>query len=183
MAIYRLRGKSPDVGANVYVAECARVIGNVVLENRCSVWFGAVIRGDNGPIRIGAASNVQDGAILHASPGTKLTIGSDVTVGHQATLHGCTVGDRSLIGIQAVILDNAVIGHDSLVAAGSVVLAGKCFPPRSLIKGTPAEVVRELRPDELDNLVGNARRYVSDAADYLETLERTDAPRAISERW
>lgn len=182
MSIYRLRGKAPIVGSHVYVAEDARVIGDVVLEDRCSVWFGAVVRGDNGPIRIGAASNVQDGAILHSSPGRRLIIGAGVTVGHQAMLHGCTIGDRALIGIQAVILDGAVIGRDCLVAAGAVVPEGKEFPPRTLIMGTPARAVRELLPEEVERLGDNAIRYVRDAADYLATLERVGERHPLSDR-
>jgi len=172
MAIYRLGAKTPAVAKTAFVADDAQVIGDVVLAERCSVWFGAVIRGDNAPIRIGASSNVQDGAILHGSPNCPLTIGFGVTVGHGAKLHGCTIGDRSLVGIGAVILDKVVVGHECLVAAGAVLTAGKEFPPRSLIVGQPAVVKRPLTNDEVAKLEANGARYVRDAATYLETLER-----------
>jgi carbonic anhydrase/acetyltransferase-like protein (isoleucine patch superfamily) len=172
MAIYRLGAKTPAVAKTAFVADDAQVIGDVVLAERCSVWFGAVIRGDNAPIRIGASSNVQDGAILHGSPNCPLTIGFGVTVGHGAKLHGCTIGDRSLVGIGAVILDKVVVGHECLVAAGAVLTAGKEFPPRSLIVGQPAVVKRALTNDEVAKLEANGARYVRDAATYLETLER-----------
>ena len=172
MAIYRLGAKSPQVARSAFVADDARVIGDVVLEERCSVWFGAVIRGDNAAIRIGAASNIQDGAILHGSPGCVLTVGSGVTVGHGAKLHGCTIGDRALIGIQAVVLDKVVVGAESLVAAGAVLVPGKEYPPRSLIIGSPATVKRPLTATEVARLADNGARYVRDAGTYLETLER-----------
>jgi carbonic anhydrase/acetyltransferase-like protein (isoleucine patch superfamily) len=172
MAIYRLGAKVPEIAKTAFVADNAVVIGDVGLGERCSVWFGAVIRGDNAPIRIGAASNVQDGAILHGSPSCGLMIGSGVTVGHGAKLHGCTIGDHSLIGIGAVILDRAVVGRESLVAAGAVLTAGKEYPPRSLIVGQPAVVKRELNEAEVARLEANGARYVRDAATYLETLER-----------
>lgn len=172
MAIYRLGAKIPAVSKTAFVADDARVIGDVAVAERCSVWFGAVIRGDNAPIRIGASSNVQDGAILHGSPNCPLTIGSGVTVGHGAKLHGCTIGDRSLVGIGAVVLDKAVVGHECLIAAGAVLTAGKEFPPRSLIVGQPAVVKRMLTDDEVARLEANGARYVRDAATYLEALER-----------
>jgi carbonic anhydrase/acetyltransferase-like protein (isoleucine patch superfamily) len=172
MAIYRLGAKVPDIAKTAFVADNATVIGDVGLGERCSVWFGAVIRGDNAPIRIGAASNVQDGAILHGSPSCALTIGAGVTVGHGAKLHGCTIGDCSLVGIGAVILDRVVVGRESLVAAGAVLTSGKEYPPRSLIVGQPAVVKRELNAHEVARLEVNGARYVRDAATYLETLER-----------
>jgi carbonic anhydrase/acetyltransferase-like protein (isoleucine patch superfamily) len=120
MAIYELQGRQPDIAPTAYVADSAQVIGNVFLAEHASVWFGAVIRGDSDPIRVGKNSNVQDTAVLHADPGAPLTIGDHVTVGHQAMLHGCTVGDGSLIGIGAVVLNHAKIGKNCIVGAGSL---------------------------------------------------------------
>jgi len=172
MGIYRLGAKEPQVAKTAYVADDASVVGDVALGERCSVWFHAVIRGDNAPIRIGADSNVQDGAVLHGSPGCALTIGRGVTVGHGAKLHGCTIEDRVLIGIDAVILDNAVVGRDSKVAAGSVLLAGREYPAGSLIVGSPAVVKRALTAEEIADLREHAERYVRDAGNYRDTLEK-----------
>ena len=136
MAIYELDGMAPQLGEGAWVADSAQVIGNVELAENASVWFGAVIRGDTETIRIGRNSNIQDLSVLHADAGCPLTIGDNVTVGHQVMLHGCTIGDNSLIGIQAVILNNAKIGRNCIVGAGSVVTEGKEFPDNSLIIGS-----------------------------------------------
>lgn len=178
MGIYRLGTKAPVVPRSAYVAESAWVIGNVTLHDGCSVWFEAVVRGDNGSITIGARSNVQDGAILHTTPGQRLMIGEGVTVGHQAMLHGCEIGHGALIGIGAVVLDGAVIGERCLVGAGAVVTPGTRVPPESLVLGSPARVVRVLRLAELERLARNADRYVEDASTYQHELERLDAPAA-----
>ena len=143
MTRYRIGGHTPEVPASAFVAREATLIGQVQLGERASVWFGAVVRGDNEPIEIGEGSNVQEGAVLHADPGFPLTIGAHVTVGHQAMLHGCTIGEGSLIGIQAVVLNGAVIGNHCLVGAGAIVTEKKVFPDRSLILGAPAKVVRQ----------------------------------------
>ena len=172
MALYRLRDHAPQVPASAYVAEDASLIGQVTLGENASVWFGAVARGDNEPIRIGSASNVQEGAVLHADPGYPLTIGANVTVGHQVMLHGCTIGDGSLIGIQAVVMNGAVIGRQCLVGAGAVVTERKSFPDRSMILGAPAKVVRELTEAELAGLGSAAAGYVSRAALFRDELER-----------
>lgn len=166
MSVYRLGAKVPAVAPSAFVADDARVVGDVTLGERASVWFGAVARGDNGHIAVGDDSNVQDGAILHSSPGHVLRIGRGVTVGHQAMLHGCDIGDGSLIGIQAVVLDGAKVGARSLLGAGAIVTAGMVVPEESLVLGAPARVVRPLRPDELARLADNAARYVRDAACY-----------------
>ncbi len=176
MAVYRLGTKVPSVSTSAYVAESAQVIGDVALGVQSSVWFGAVVRGDNGRIVVGRRSNVQDGAILHSSPGRRLVIGQGVTVGHQAMLHGCEIGDGSLIGIQAVVLDGAVVGDHCLIGAGAVVTAGMQVPARSLVLGAPARVVRPLRDEELTRLADNAGRYVRDAQEYQLALERIDVP-------
>ena len=166
MAIYELDGKSPQLGEGAWVADSAQVIGTVALAANVSVWFGVVIRGDTETIRIGRNTNIQDLSVLHADLGQPLTIGDDVTVGHQVMLHGCTIGDGSLIGIQAVILNGAVIGRNCLVGAGSVVTEGKTFPDNSLILGSPARVVRTLDAAAIEeqhrigrDYIGNARRF------------------------
>ena len=172
MALYRLREHAPQVPASAYVAAEASLIGQVTLGERASVWFGAVARGDNEPITIGTESNVQEGAVLHADPGYPLTIGAHVTVGHQVMLHGCTIGDGSLIGIQAVVMNGAVIGRESIVGAGAIVTEGKRFPERSLILGAPAKVVRELTEADLKNLAAAADGYVQRASVFRNELER-----------
>ncbi|WP_118179211.1 gamma carbonic anhydrase family protein [Paraburkholderia phosphatilytica] len=160
MAIYKLGDAAPTIHETVFVADNAAIIGDVTLEANASVWFGASIRGDNEPIRIGAGTNVQEGAVLHADPGFPLTIEANVTVGHQAMLHGCTIKEGALIGIQAVVLNGAVIGHNCLVGAGAVVTEGKVFPDNSLILGAPAKVVRELTEADIEGLKRNAAGYV-----------------------
>jgi carbonic anhydrase/acetyltransferase-like protein (isoleucine patch superfamily) len=172
MAVYRVGNKTPEIAVSAYIADTATVIGDVWITEGCSVWPGAVIRGDNAPIRIGRQSNLQDNAVAHGSPGCPLTVGEGVTVGHGATLHGCTIGDRCLIGIQAVVLDKVEVGTECLVAAGAVLRAGTKYPPRSLIAGVPAEVRRPLTDAEVAKLAENGERYVRDAAMYRETLER-----------
>lgn len=171
MACYRFKEWTPKVDETAYVAPGATVIGWVDLQANSSVWPGVVIRGDNEPITIGTGSNVQDGAIFHTDPGCPLTLGKGVTVGHQAMLHGCIVGDGSLIGIQAVVMNRAVIGKQSLVGAGAVVTEGKVFPDRSLILGAPARVVRSLTDEEVANLQRNSTNYVNRAQEYKTDLE------------
>ncbi|MCK2184211.1 gamma carbonic anhydrase family protein [Halomonas getboli] len=172
MAIYRYAGQAPDIAEGVYVAETADVIGRVTLRHEASVWYQAVLRGDTDHLEVGVGSNIQDGAVLHADPGFPLTVGEGVTVGHQAMLHGCTVGDGSLIGIQAVILNGAVIGRNCLVAAGALVKEGASFPDNSLIVGAPARVVRELSDEAVDGLRKNAQGYVERARRHAGELER-----------
>src|SRR5690625_1813414 len=170
MTCYRFKEWEPKVDDSAYVAPGSTVIGWVALHARSSVWPGAVIRGDNEPITVGEGSNIQDGAVLHTDPGCPLTIGGDVTVGHQAMLHGRTIEDGALIGIQAVVLNKAVIGRQSLVGAGAVVTEGKVFPERSLILGAPARVVRTLTDEEVANMQSNARVYVERASEYKTDL-------------
>jgi len=174
MAIYRFENHTPDVARDAYVADNATVLGRVTLGAKASVWFGASVRGDNDSIVIGAGSNVQDGAVLHVDPGVPMTIGARVSIGHQAMLHGCTIGDGALIGIQAVVLNGAVIGAQSLVGAGAVVTEGKQFPPRSLILGAPAKVVRELTDKDLAMMQAAAASYVDRSARYRDGLARID---------
>lgn len=172
MTLYRFAGHAPQLSDSAYVAAEATLIGQVLLAEGASVWPGVVARGDNEPIHIGAHSNVQEGAVLHADPGFALRIGARVTVGHQAMLHGCTIGDEALVGIQAVVLNGAVIGEQSLVGAGAIVTEGKQFPPRSLILGAPAKVVRSLSDEEVQKLRESAAGYVARAAAFKSGLER-----------
>jgi carbonic anhydrase/acetyltransferase-like protein (isoleucine patch superfamily) len=172
MALYRLREHAPQVPASAYVAAEASLIGQVTLGERASVWFGAVARGDNEPITIGTESNIQEGAVLHADPGYPLKIGNNVTVGHQVMLHGCTIGDGSLIGIQAVVMNGAVIGKQCLVGAGAIVTERKTFPDRMLIIGAPAKAMRELTDAEVANLASAAAGYVSRGGLFRDELER-----------
>jgi carbonic anhydrase/acetyltransferase-like protein (isoleucine patch superfamily) len=150
------------------------VIGDVVLGEDVGVWFGAVIRGDNTTIAVGARSNVQEGAMLHSDPGVPLTIGTECTIGHHAVLHGCTIGDRTLIGMGAIVLNRAVIGADCIVGAGALVTEGKVFPPRSLIVGSPARVVRELDDAAVAALRLSAAHYVENARAAAAGLERVE---------
>ena len=172
MAIYELDGKAPQLGEGAWVADSAQVIGTVELGANASVWFGVVIRGDTEYIRIGRNSNIQDGSVLHADFGVPLVIGDNVSVGHQVMLHGCTIGDGSLIGIQAVVLNNAKIGRNCIVGAGSVVTEGKEFPDNSLIFGSPAKLVRSLDEAGQQMLAHIAEHYVENAARYRSGLKK-----------
>jgi carbonic anhydrase/acetyltransferase-like protein (isoleucine patch superfamily) len=175
MAIYQLGEDTPRIAPGAWVAESAQVIGRVALGEDASVWWGAVLRGDNEWITLGARSNVQEGAVLHTDMGFPLTLGDGVTVGHQAMLHGCTVGDGALIGIQAVVLNGAVIGRHCLVGAGAVVTEGKVFPDGTLILGSPAKAVRELTPEQIARMATGAAHYVHNARRFATALRRVDA--------
>ncbi|HEU5294540.1 MAG TPA: gamma carbonic anhydrase family protein [Burkholderiaceae bacterium] len=170
MAIYRIQDHAPSIAPDALVVDSATVIGRVTLGAGASVWFNAVLRGDGDDIVIGAGTNVQDGAVLHVDPGFPLKIGERVSVGHQAMLHGCTIGNGSLIAIKAVVLNGAVIGEQCLVGAGAVVTEGKTFPPRSLLLGAPAKVMRELTDKDLAMLKHAADSYQRRATLYRETL-------------
>ena len=172
MAIYALGDKTPHVPQSAYVADEATLIGEVILGERASVWPGVVIRGDNEPIRIGDEANVQDGAVLHADPGFPLTIGAGASVGHQAMLHGCTIGENTLVGIQSVIMNGAVVGRDCIVGAGSVIPEGKQYPERSLILGAPARVARQLTDEDVATLRSNAESYVRRRELFKKALKR-----------
>ena len=172
MAIYQLGEHAPDIDASAYVADSATLIGKVTLQDNSSVWPGATIRGDNERITIGSGSNVQEGTVMHTDMGFPLTIGANVTIGHQAMLHGCSVGDGSLIGIQAVILNGAKIGKGCLVGAGALVTEGKEFPDHSLIIGTPAKVVRTLTADDIARLELSAASYVARAKLFKTELKK-----------
>lgn len=170
MSVFALDTLIPRIGPGAWVADTARVIGDVVLGKDASVWFGAVLRGDNAPIRIGAGSNIQENAVLHVDPGIGLTVGESVTIGHQAMLHGCTIGDGSLIGIQAIVLNGARIGRNCLVGAGALITEGKEIPEGSLVVGSPARVVRQLSPEDIERLHQSALGYVARAAMFRDRL-------------
>ncbi|MBC7600704.1 MAG: gamma carbonic anhydrase family protein [Polaromonas sp.] len=172
MAIYQLDDLTPSIHETVWIAENAQVMGNVSLAEGSSVWFGAVIRGDTETISVGQGSNIQDNSVLHADMGMPLVIGENVTVGHQVMLHGCTIGDGSLIGIQAVVLNGARIGKNCLVGAGSLVTEGKEFPDGSMIFGSPAKAVRQLTPEQIEGLKMSAQHYMDNARRYKAGLKK-----------
>lgn len=175
MALYELDGVAPQLDEDVWVADSAQVIGRVTLGEGASVWFNCVVRGDQPePIAIGARSNIQDGSVLHSDAGKPLTIGEDVTVGHNVILHGCTIGDGTLIGMGAVVLNGAHIGKGCLVGAGALVTEGKTFPDGSLIVGSPAVAKRELSPEQQRGLVLSAAHYVANARRYAGGLKKID---------
>jgi carbonic anhydrase/acetyltransferase-like protein (isoleucine patch superfamily) len=172
MAIYELDGIAPKLGKDVWIADSATVLGEVELADNASVWFGAVVRGDTAHIKIGQNSNVQDGCVLHADQGLPLEIGDNVTVGHQVMLHGCTIGDGSLIGIQAVVLNKVKIGKGCIVGAGSLVTEGKEFPDYSMIMGSPAKVVRQLDEATVAKIAMSAKHYVMNAHRFAKGLKK-----------
>lgn len=174
MAIYQLGDDAPRIAASAWVAGSAQVIGRVTLGDEASIWHGAVLRGDNAHITVGARSNVQDGCVLHTDMGKPLTVGAGVTVGHLAALHSCTIGDNSLIGIGAVILNDARIGRDSIVGAGALVTERKQFPDGVLIVGAPARAVRQLTPEQIGELRDDAEGYVKLARRHRTLTRRLD---------
>ena len=172
MAVYELDGTQPRVADSAWVADSAQVMGNVVLGEDSSVWFGTVIRGDTETITVGRGSNIQDASVLHADIGKPLTIGDNVTVGHQVMLHGCTIGDESLIGIGAIVLNGAKIGRHCLVGAGALVTEGKEFPDGSMIIGSPAKAVRQLTPEQIEGLKLSAQHYMDNARRFRVGLKK-----------
>ncbi|HEY7675020.1 MAG TPA: gamma carbonic anhydrase family protein [Burkholderiales bacterium] len=158
-------------GDECFVAENATLIGSVILDRQASVWFNAVVRGDSEIITIGERTNIQDAAVLHADPGFPLTLGKNVSVGHQAMLHGCSIGDGSLIGIGAIVMNGAVIGRGSLIGAGALIPEGRSYPDGVLVVGAPGKVVRELKPEEQERLLENAAIYVRRSKLYREELK------------
>ena len=172
MAIYRLEQDTPEIAETAYVAESAVVVGKVKLEEHASVWFNVSIRGDNELIHIGENSNVQEGAVLHTDIGYPMQIGNNVTIGHLAMVHGCTIGDGSLIGIKAVVLNGARIGKNCLVGAGALVTEGKEFPDNSLIIGAPAKVARSLTPEDIARVQAGTASYVQRAQLFKTSLKR-----------
>ena len=172
MAVYQLADRIPQIDPSAFVYENATVIGDVILGRGVNIWPYATLRGDNEPVVVGDGSNVQECCVLHTDPGCPLTIGRNVTLGHQAMLHGCTIGDGSLIGIQAVILNNAVIGKNCLIGAGALVTEGKVIPDNSLVLGRPAKVVRELTAEDIARNHANTANYVKRGAAYKTQLKR-----------
>lgn len=171
MPLYRLGHKSPQIDPQSWVAPNATIIGDVRLAKNASIWWNATLRGDNNPISIGENSNIQDGSVLHTDGGIPLNIGSNVTVGHLVMLHGCTVGDGSLIGIGSVLLNRCVIGQHCIVGANTLIPEGKIFTDRSLIVGSPGKVVRQLSDVEVANLARSAEHYVNNWQSYQSELE------------
>ncbi len=172
--IWELDGIAPDIAADAWIAPDAQIIGRVVIEPGASIWWGAVLRGDNEEIRIGRGSNVQDLCCLHTDPGFPLTIGANVTVGHRAMLHGCTIGDASLIGMGATVLNGAKIGTGSLIGASALVSEGKDIPDRVLVMGAPGRVVREIDEAQYQGLLDSAARYQANGARFRAGLKRLD---------
>jgi len=174
MAIYQLNDRVPVIPKSCYIAEEATIIGSVILGENVGIWFGAVLRGDTELIEIGDGSNVQELSVLHTDPGAPLTIGKNVTVGHQVMLHGCTIGDNSLIGMGATVLNGAKIGANCLVGAGALVTEGKEFPDNSLIVGSPAKVVRTLDDKALAGMARNAKGYIANGQRYTAGLQECE---------
>lgn len=177
MAIYRLGDQEPRIHPDAWIADSADLIGSVELAEHASVWFHTTMRGDNEPIRVGARSNIQESCVLHTDPGHPLSIGQDVTVGHQAMLHGCTIGDGCLIGIQAVILNDAQIGAECLIGAGALITEGKVIPARSVVMGSPGRIVRQLDDAQVALIRAGSARYVERAKLFRGALVRVDRPR------
>jgi carbonic anhydrase/acetyltransferase-like protein (isoleucine patch superfamily) len=173
MSLFALDDVAPTLPAGFcFVAESASVIGNVEIGEDVGIWFGAVIRGDNERIRIGAGTNIQDLCVLHSDPGYPLTIGDDCTIGHRATLHGCSIGDGTLVGMSATILNGARIGRNCLIGAGALITEGKEIPDGSLVLGSPGKVVRALSEDEIEGLKKSAERYVANARCFATGLRK-----------
>jgi carbonic anhydrase/acetyltransferase-like protein (isoleucine patch superfamily) len=174
MPIYELDGKVPTIGAGAWIAPDAHVIGEVVLGDNVGVWFGSVIRGDTSLITVGTGTNVQDGSMLHSDFGVPLTIGEDCTIGHHAILHGCTVGNRVLVGMGATVLNQAVIGDECVIGANALITEGKAFEAGSLIVGSPARSIKTLDPDQRAFLKASAQHYIANAHRFAKGLKRID---------
>ena len=172
MAVYALDGVEPQIAESAWVADSAQVMGEVHMGADASVWFGTVVRGDTSSITIGEGTNVQDASVLHADLGMPLVIGRHVTVGHQVMLHGCTIGDESLIGIGAIVLNGAKIGKNCLVGAGALVTEGKEFPDGSMIIGSPARVVKQLTAEQMQGLRQSAQHYIYNARRFRAGLRK-----------
>ena len=172
MAIYQLDDLTPSIHPTAWIADSAQVIGKVGLAEYVGIWFGVVIRGDTELITVGKGSNIQENCVLHTDHGKPLVIGENVTVGHQVTLHGCTIGNNSLIGIAAVVLNGAKIGNNCLVGAGALVTEGKEFPDGSMIIGSPAKAVKQLSPEQIEGLKSSAEHYVENANRYKTGLKK-----------
>jgi carbonic anhydrase/acetyltransferase-like protein (isoleucine patch superfamily) len=174
MPVYAIGDKRPQIDESVWIAPNAIVIGDVRLGRNVSIWWNAVLRGDNDPIVIGDNTNIQDGSVLHTDIGVGMTIGADVTVGHMVMLHGCTIGDGSLIGIGAIVLNHAEIGRECLIGANALVPEGKSIPDRSLVVGSPGRVVRELRDADVAMIRAGNHHYIEHMQHYRDGLTRLD---------
>ncbi|SFP28489.1 gamma carbonic anhydrase family protein [Tranquillimonas alkanivorans] len=176
MTLYALGDLSPTLpeDGSAWVAPDANVIGRVILGSRASVWFGATLRGDNEPIEVGGGANLQENVVCHTDPGFPLTIGKNVTVGHKAMLHGCTIGEQSLIGMGAIVLNGARIGRNCLIGAGALVTEGKEIPDGSLVVGAPGKVVRALDEQAIQGLLASALKYQENARRFAEHLTALD---------
>lgn len=171
--IYTLEGRAPKfLGPDYFIADSASVIGSVTLHQNASIWFNCVVRGDTDDLIIGENTNIQDGSVLHTDPGIQLRIGRDVTVGHMVMLHGCEIGDNSLIGIKSVILNNARIGRNCIIGANTLITEGKQIPDNSLVMGSPGKVVRQVTPEEAKVLTLQAAHYVENARRYRAHLKK-----------
>jgi carbonic anhydrase/acetyltransferase-like protein (isoleucine patch superfamily) len=172
MSVYNLGDVAPKLPSDgeYWIAPSASVMGNVILEKNASVWWGATLRGDNDPIVVGENSNIQDGSVLHTDTGAPLTIGKNVTVGHLVMLHGCTIGDNSLVGIGSIVLNGAKIGKNCLIGANCLITEGKEIPDNSLVMGAPGKVVREVSPEQVMVLTGSALHYVANWKRYRADL-------------
>jgi carbonic anhydrase/acetyltransferase-like protein (isoleucine patch superfamily) len=176
MAIYELKGVRPKIGRDVFVADSASVIGDVHLGDEAGIWFGAVLRGDYFPIRVGARTNIQDNAVVHITAGMAATsLGDDVTVGHSAIIHGCTIGSRVLVGMGSTVLDGAVVGDDCFIAAGSLITPGTVIPAGSFVLGRPGKVVRPVKDEDRAWIRQAAALYASYARDFRTSCRRVDA--------
>lgn len=164
--ILDFEGKTPDISKALFVADNATIIGDVTLEEGVSIWFGAVLRGDSGPIRVGKNTNIQDNSVVHVDPGGHVEIGENVTVGHNCIIHGCTVKDGALIGMGAIVMNHAVIGKNCTVGAGALVTEGKEFPDNTVIVGSPAAVKKEMSEEQAKKNAQNAITYLKEAASY-----------------
>jgi carbonic anhydrase/acetyltransferase-like protein (isoleucine patch superfamily) len=169
--IYALGNTKPQMRGDFFIAESASVIGDVVLENNVSIWFGAVLRGDNDLITVGANTSIQDNCVVHADPGFPVAIGRNVTVGHMAMVHGCSVGDGTLVGIKSVILNGAVIGKDCLIGANALIPEGKVIPDRSLVLGSPGKIMRQLSDEDVARIQEGVMHYVEKIKRYREQLK------------
>lgn len=174
MAVFKLGDKAPDIDKTAWVAPTAAVMGNVTLAKNSSVWFGAVLRGDNENILIGPRSNVQDNSVLHTDPGFPLVLGEGVIIGHQVMLHGCTIGDNSLIGIGATVLNGVKIGKNCLIGAHALITEGKVIPDNSMVIGAPGKVIKTLTENQIAMLKMNAEVYVKNAERFANDLELID---------
>jgi len=172
--LYQLDDRRVRAEGAYFVADSAQVIGSVLLKSNASIWFNAVLRGDNDLITVGENSNVQDGSVLHTDPGCPLTIGANVTVGHKVMLHGCTIGDNSLIGINAVVLNRAQIGRNCIIGANALITEGKVIPDNSMVMGSPGKVVRQLTEQEIAGLSRSAAGYVANARRFAAGLSVQD---------